>query len=91
MKPKLTVENVIIMILRICVFPFIAGIAAVYSIFLYLKFLYNFIVYGGELIGLTGPDDKKKISDIYEILKKQHESGMLEAELKDKESKTRNR
>jgi len=90
MKPKLTVENVIIMILRICVFPFIAGIAAVYSIFLYLKFLYNFIVYGGELITLTG-HDKKKISDIYEILKKQHEAGMLEADLKDKESKTRNR
>ena len=91
MKPKFTIENVILMILRICVFPFIAGIAAVYSIYMYLKFLYNFTVYGGELIALTGPDDKKKISDIYEILEKLHESGMLEAELKDKESKTRNR
>lgn len=90
MKPKFTTENVIIAILRICVFPFIIGIAAVYSIFLYLKFLYNFIVYGAELITLTG-HDKKKISDIYEILKKQYELGVLEEDLKDKESKARNR
>ena len=70
MKTKITIiENIIFTIIgRILVFPFFTGIALVASIILFLLWIINYIIYGGEFIVYSKKVNRKTISETYEKL-----------------------
>ena len=58
--------------IRLLTFPLIMIIALLPSIIAYFKFLWRWLLYGGEVISYGDLEDKKMISDIYLLLKDNH-------------------
>ena len=56
-------------LIRLLASPFILGLYAVFSAARLIKAVYQFIRYGGEAI-VYSKDEPKKLTDIYELLKK---------------------
>lgn len=67
-------EKIEIIISRILVFPFFAGIAFIGVMILFVKYLINFIRFGGEAISYTHATQRKQIKDIYDKLDENIES-----------------
>lgn len=64
--------KIIMVLLRIVVCPFMMCCALPRFMLTYFIFIYNFLRYGGETKSYLR-EDKKTISDIYELLKKEYE------------------
>ena len=60
--------------LRIVTFPLIMVVALLPMIVLYVKWLKNWFLYGGEIIAYEDSKEKKNIADIYLLLKDELES-----------------
>jgi len=61
-------------ILRIIALPFFAVSSLFAAFFLWLKWMYNFARYGGEAIAYTSKTRRKTIQDVFELIKKHHET-----------------
>lgn len=57
---------IFIVIKRILGFPFFAVLSLLGALFLWIKYMKNFILYGGEAISYTHKNEPKMINDIYE-------------------------
>lgn len=68
-------ENIVILILgRILAFPFFAGISFVGIFVVWLKYMWNFILHGGEAIVYIRKNSRKTIEDIFNKLVEQSEN-----------------
>jgi hypothetical protein len=72
-KSKEPKQSIIWLIIgRTLGFPFFVGIALVGALIMFLKWVVNYILFGGESIAYTRKTDRKTIHDIYiELIKKQ--------------------
>lgn len=59
---------------RLLFSPFVFCIMFIHSTFLFLRAMYCYIRYGGEIDVYYEKGTPKKISDLYEMLKEQHKS-----------------
>lgn len=65
-------EKTIEMFARGLMFAPIAAITLIGAMILWLKWMINYIRFGGECIVYTDKNARKSIKDIYNILEKQH-------------------
>lgn len=65
-------EKAIEMLARGLMFVPIAVIALIAAMILWLKWMINYVRFGGECIVYTDKNARKTIKDIYNILEKQH-------------------
>ena len=63
---------------RIIALPFWIGIISIHLIFLWLKFIVSFVLYGGEAIAYESKNSPKKISQVYYKLEKEMELEKLD-------------
>lgn len=67
-------ENlVIIIITRALGFPFFVCLAFISTMILFMKYVVNFILFGGEAIAYTDKTQRKSIYDVFKELQKQQE------------------
>ena len=72
-KSNIIKEPIIfIIIVRIFAFPFFCGIALVGALIMWVKWVVNFIKYGGESIAYTDRMNRKTIQDVFEKLTEKH-------------------
>ncbi|MDB5200562.1 MAG: hypothetical protein JWO92_2525 [Chitinophagaceae bacterium] len=53
-------------IIRIVGFPFFAALALFASLVLFIKYITNYVIYGGEAISYTHKTNPKTINDVFE-------------------------
>lgn len=54
---------------RILSLPFMVFILLIPMVFLYFKWMKNFILYGGEVIAYEDKNERKTIKDLYFLMK----------------------
>lgn len=69
-KPS-KMKTLFIILQRILAFPFFFGIAFVGALMLFVKWIVNFIRFGGESIAYTDKMNRKTIQDVFVKLNKQ--------------------
>ena len=63
-------QSIILLIVqRILAFPFFVGIAFIGSLMMFLRWIINFIRFGGESIAYTEKMNRKTIQDVFTKLK----------------------
>ena len=62
--------NIATIVLRLIAFPFFAAISLIGLFVLWMKFIKNFILHGGEAISYTNKMQRKRIADVYEEVQK---------------------
>lgn len=60
-------------LIRVFVLPFVAMLSLVGLLIMWIKYIINFILYGGEFIVYTNNDETKTIQDIYNKLSNKNE------------------
>lgn len=66
MKNSETRQSIILLVVqRILTFPFFFGIAFVGSTIMFIKWIINFIRFGGESIAYTDKMNRKTIQDVF--------------------------
>ncbi|MFA5638693.1 MAG: hypothetical protein WC961_07435 [Anaerovoracaceae bacterium] len=61
-------ENAGTILRRILAFPFFAGLSLIGALSLWLRWMFNFILHGGEAIAYTDKMSRKTIKDVFERL-----------------------
>jgi len=59
-------KKILIIIYRLIGLPFFMALALIGVITLWLKYVFNFILYGGEVISYTKKTERKTINDVFE-------------------------
>ena len=57
---------IVIIIRRILGFPFFMGLSLLGSLFLWIKYMRNYVLHGGEAISYTHKNERKMIIDVYD-------------------------
>lgn len=65
MKKESTVVIIIIIIQRVLGFPFFAGLSLVWAIIMWIRWMCNFVWYGGEAISYTNKTSRTTIRDVF--------------------------